>query len=99
MIHAVKIRKEYFEEIKEGRKTWEVRFNDRGYSIGDYIALNEFDGKEYTGRCILAHINNVGDYNDYVKAGFVVLNLTDIRDLTNVDRYAHYMGVPARLTD
>ncbi|PHR55942.1 MAG: RNA-binding protein [Robiginitomaculum sp.] len=41
MKHELKIDKEYFEAVKSGDKTFEIRFNDRGYQKGDLVILNE----------------------------------------------------------
>ena len=37
MIHKVKIQKEYADRILDGKKTFEVRYNDRDYQVGDYL--------------------------------------------------------------
>ena len=38
MLHAVKIEPEYFNKIIKGKKSYEVRKNDRDYIAGDCIA-------------------------------------------------------------
>lgn len=52
MTHDLKTWKEYFDEVLMGRKTFEVRKNDRNFQKGDIIILKEWDNekKEYTGR-------------------------------------------------
>lgn len=40
--HELKIWPEYFEAVKEGRKTFEVRENDRHFKEGDTVVLKEF---------------------------------------------------------
>ena|SRR5690554_4024310 len=35
--HELKIELYDFEAIQQGVKTFEIRFNDRGYTVGDYI--------------------------------------------------------------
>lgn len=42
MIHSVKCHPDYFEVLKDGTKTFEVRKKDRLYEVGDYLAVNEF---------------------------------------------------------
>ena len=37
LIHKIKIHKSYADAIVEGRKTFEVRLNDRGYNTGDFV--------------------------------------------------------------
>lgn len=42
MIHRIKTWPEYFQEIKSGNKTFELRKNDRNYKIGDILLLQEY---------------------------------------------------------
>ena len=42
-IHTLKVESKYFVDIKVGRKTFELRKNDRDYQIGDEVLLNEID--------------------------------------------------------
>lgn len=37
MLHKIKIRESYWNAVEDGRKTFEVRDNDRGYNAGDLI--------------------------------------------------------------
>ncbi len=46
MIHSVKCNYKYFESLKDGTKTFEVRKNDRRYEVGDFLAVNEFVSDE-----------------------------------------------------
>ena len=43
MIHELKIEKPYADAILEGNKTFEIRYNDRGYQKGDLIKFNVTD--------------------------------------------------------
>ncbi len=54
IIHELKIHPEYFQEVNKDRKTAEIRFDDRGFQIGDFLVLKEWKSKkkEYTGRKI-----------------------------------------------
>ena len=36
MIHQLKIESKYFEDIASGKKTFEVRNNDRNFIVGDW---------------------------------------------------------------
>jgi hypothetical protein len=53
--HELKCWPEYFEEIWQYRKTFEMRHNDRDFQVGDLLYLREWDPKtkEYTGREIM----------------------------------------------
>lgn len=49
--HILKLRSEFFEDVLNGRKTFEVRKNDRGFQKGDlvsFICVNE-DGQQLDG--------------------------------------------------
>lgn len=62
MVHQLKIEKEFFEDIIDGNKTFELRVNDRDFRVGDILGLNVIDenGKE-TGCCTLAEVTYILD--------------------------------------
>jgi ASC-1-like (ASCH) protein len=43
MIHELKTLPKYFEDIKASRKPFEVRINDRFFSVGDECKLIKYD--------------------------------------------------------
>ena len=45
----LKILPEYYEAVKCGDKTFEVRLNDRDYQVNDVLHLQEFNNGAYTG--------------------------------------------------
>ena len=42
-LHELKIKYEYLREVAAGRKTFELRKNDRDYQVGDLIKFNCID--------------------------------------------------------
>lgn len=54
MTHALKVWPEYFEAIKKGEKTFDIRKEDRPFAVGDNVILQEYDPEDsnglYTGR-------------------------------------------------
>ena len=56
--HELKTWSEYFEDVFMGRKTFEVRFNDRDFQLGDYVILREYNNEkqEYTGRMMARRV-------------------------------------------
>lgn len=66
-IHSVKIFPEFFLDLKMGRKTSEIRFDDRDYRIGDLLEVCEwlpkkkkFTGKKYVyGICGITRLHRV----------------------------------------
>ena len=88
MIHALKIKPEYFKAVANLNKLFEVRKADRPFRVGDYLALNEIDDcGVYTGACILAKISYILDYPAYLQEGYVVLGLTSNGVIINTKRY------------
>lgn len=62
MIHQLKILPNYFEEVITGRKTFELRLNDRLFKEGDFLALNEWDKNGfYTGRSCIVYVDYILD--------------------------------------
>ncbi len=39
MHHDLKIDEPYYQAVREGRKNFEIRFNDRGHQAGDTVRL------------------------------------------------------------
>lgn len=75
-IHELKTLPQYFNEVFNGNKTFELRKDDRNYNVGDTLKLREFDGA-YTGRqCsrIISYI--LKDAEQYgLKEGFVIIGM------------------------
>ena len=70
-IHELKIQPEFFAAVCEGKKTFEIRFNDREYKAGEVLHLREWYGNEYTGRELVARVKyllegGVGLAHNYV---------------------------------
>ena len=55
--HYLKILPKYYRDIEQGKKTFEVRFNDRDFNEYDMLHLQEWCGGEYTGREIIAQVS------------------------------------------
>lgn len=73
MIHKLKIQPQYFRAVCSGKKSFEIRKNDRNYKVGDHILLQEFipESKEYTGRVVEREITYITDYAQ--KDNYVVM--------------------------
>jgi hypothetical protein len=86
--HVLKTDHVVFQDVLDGNKTFEIRFNDRGYQVGDLVILKEteFTGEQiksgqslvYTGREIQKRISYVlSGYG--LHEGWVILGIQDIK--------------------
>lgn len=74
--HILKTWPEFFDAIAQGRKTFEVRLNDRGYRVGDVLELRRYEPKtdHYTGECIERQITYMLEGGAFgVDLGYAVL--------------------------
>jgi ASC-1-like (ASCH) protein len=82
MIHELKCWHEYFVDVKSGKKTFEVRLNNRNYRIGHYLHLKDYDNilHEYTGDevfCKVTYVLYGGDFG--IADGWVVMSIKIIK--------------------
>ncbi len=70
--HELKTLPKYFVAVAAGRKTFEIRKNDRNFQVGDKVILKEWDGI-YTGQQIEAFIIYMTDYEQ--KENYVVFSM------------------------
>ena len=50
MQHTLKVQREYFQAIADNRKTFEARYDDRNYEVGDWVVFREVNPIKWTGR-------------------------------------------------
>jgi ASC-1-like (ASCH) protein len=78
MIHDLKIEDIYFDDILVGRKRFEVRLNDRDYSLGDVLRL----------KC-KRHERRIELFVDYIHSGlglekgYMVLGFSEFKEVDN----------------
>lgn len=85
-MHELKTWPQFFQAIVDGRKNFEVRYDDRGYQAGDHVLLREYESdlvERYSGRTISARIGYVlahpsGRRGEHLN-GYVVFSLLDIK--------------------
>lgn len=74
--HDLKCYPFYFEAVSSGLKTFECRYNDRNFQVGDELLLREYDLEiGYTGRVLVKKIVYI--LSDFVglKSGYVILGV------------------------
>lgn len=88
MEHKLKILSRYYEAIRQGKKTFEVRKDDRPFQEGDTLLLEECvtpNGCGYTGREMKVDVTYILRDSEYVKDGYCIMGIKIIS--TNKSRY------------
>lgn len=75
MIHELKIYPQWFNAVISGKKSFEIRKNDRPFQEGDLLALNEYDYDHYTGNSCLVYVDFIMNSPEYVKKDMVVMSI------------------------
>jgi len=59
--HSLKVWPEYYHELDNNMKKFELRENDRDYRIFDYLILREYDpvNDKYTGRQLTRRVTSI----------------------------------------
>jgi hypothetical protein len=76
--HDVKCVQPHFDDVCSGRKTADLRVDDRDYQVGDILRQREFDGSELTGRVIAHEITHKLTGGPWLADGFCMLSLRRI---------------------
>lgn len=79
IVHVLKTEAPYYEAVATEEKTFEVRFNDRNFKVGDYLLLRDFDAASKTllHRKLVRRVSYVLTHEQFhgVSPGFAVLGL------------------------
>ena len=87
-IHELKCWPEYFEALWDGKKTFEIRKDDRGYQVGDYLVQREYDlNSGYSGRVMVMSVTYVLDNPTFVKDGYVVMSVDEVMGWERLDKF------------
>lgn len=75
--HELKIFPRWFDDVKSGKKRFELRKADRDYEVGDFLCLREFENGKYTGREVTVMITYIlkgtGEYG--LSEGYWILGI------------------------
>jgi len=79
-IHELKTIAPYYQFVNEGRKTFEVRKNDRDFQYGDILHLREYNPKNetYTGNECMAKVGWILRDFPALDDRYVIMNITKI---------------------
>ena len=74
-VHSIKLASNYYNDVVSGRKSFELRKNDRGYREGHKLELLEFADGRHTGRVIRADIVYMLEDYTGLEEGFCILGI------------------------
>ena len=75
MVHELKIAPNYFEKVVSKEKSFEVRYNDRYFKVGDILKLMEYVDGSYTGQSIYVKVTYILREFEGLQPNFVVLSI------------------------
>lgn len=78
--HIIRLAAMYFDDVASGKKSFELRKNDRGYKEGDVLELMEFKDGRNTGREIKADIIYMLEDYSGLEEGFCILGIKVIEE-------------------
>ena len=87
-VHELKIEPQFFEAVREGVKTFEVRRMDRTYYTGDVLRLKEWERFCYTGRTIDVRVTYIlcgGCGFLGIDPGYAVLGIEPVKETPRPD--------------
>jgi len=77
-IHYLKTSAQYWKDVQEGRKKFEIRVNDRDFVVGDTLILQEYRDKDVTGREIICTVEYILSYPPLTGENVVVLGISGV---------------------
>jgi ASC-1-like (ASCH) protein len=80
VVYLLKTQPEYFNAVRAGEKTFELRKDDRGYKVGDELHLQELkENGDTTGRCIAVEVTYILRGPIFgLMAGWVIMGVTEV---------------------
>ena len=93
-IHELKLDTEYFDDVKSGLKTFEIRKNDRDYQVGDLLSLSRFGDGEHLKTKSGLYANKENSLKAVIlnEADTILMVVTYITDYEQKDGYV-VMGI------
>lgn len=79
--HRLKIAKMFFDAVDTGKKSFELRKNDRNYQIGDILELHEMSDGEETGRVTEKQVIYILEGFKGLEEGYCILGLSEVEDI------------------
>lgn len=83
-IHELKTSPANFDAVRKGRKTFELRRDDRDFQVRDWLLLREWEDGVYTGRscivCVVHILRHADPFGEMLAPGVGVLGVYPYRE-------------------
>ena len=79
--HCIKLDTKFFDDVVLGVKTFELRYDDRGYQVGDVLVMSEVLDDKLTGRVIRATITYKLDGYPGLGDNYCILGIDYLRGI------------------
>lgn len=78
-VHSIRLAKTYFNDVASGKKSFELRKNDREYKVGDMLEMLEFADGKNTGRIIQAEVVYMLEEYTGLEEGYCILGISVLK--------------------
>jgi len=72
-VHQIRLATQYFEDVCSGKKSFELRKNDRNYKTGDILEMVEFKDGRNTGRMVRAEVTYMLEDYTGLEDGYCIM--------------------------
>ena len=86
-IHQIRLASTYFDDVVSGKKSFELRKNDRGYKEGDFLEMLEFTDGRNTGRSVQVLVTYLLENYTGLEEGYCIMG-TKVVSVTGIDMAA-----------
>lgn len=66
MTHHLKTKPKYFQAVINGKKPFEIRFNDRNFQVSDRVILEEYTSEEIIPQCENIYKRETDEFGDTI---------------------------------
>lgn len=79
--HLLKLADKYFVPVAAGLKTFEVRYNDRNFEVGDYVKFRRVDTEHEMGiTFVITYVLTHDDFPEGIPEGWCVFGISQMEE-------------------
>lgn len=75
--HSLKTVEPHFTDVWDGRKKMDIRFDDRGFKVGDFLHLLQYDDQndKLSGKLIIAKVLHILKDEQFLQPNYCAMSL------------------------